>query len=397
MMQVKQMAEQIKEDIIGWRRSFHQNPELAWGEINSGLLIANELTKLGIEVKRIAGVGVLGILKGDQPGQTVALRSDMDALPVTEATDAAYKSTNIGVMHACGHDGHMAMLLGAAKILSQMKSEIMGTVRFIFQPAEEIGEGALKILDEGIMEGVHAILSIHLWPDLTTGKVSLDPGPRMASGDKLKITVRGKSGHGSMPHQGIDAITVAGAILSNLQSINSREVNPLEPVVVTIGKFHGGSRWNVICDEVVMEGTTRAFNPEVRNKLEAMIARIVKNTAATFRAEAELEYTYITPATINDPVISQIARKALTKIYGDEILIEAPKVMPGEDFAHLCGVAPGVIAFLGTGNKEKETTYPLHHEKFNIDEDALVIGTSLHAQFALNFLAGQKQVPGPAD
>ena len=385
-MNVRDSAEQFKEQIVSWRREVHSYPEVAWTETKTGNMVAEELKNLGIEVTRIAEIGVVGLLKGEKKGKTVALRADMDALPITEATDVPYKSKNLGAMHACGHDGHVAMLLGAAKVLSQMKNQINGTVKFIFQPAEEIGLGALKLIEAGVMEDVDAIFGIHLWPDLPSGKVSLVPGPRMASADKLKITVKGKSGHGSMPHQGIDAILAASAIIMNLQSISSREIAPLEPAVVTIGKLAGGTGWNITCDEVTLEGTTRCFSHEVRKSFPLAIERIIKNTAASYRAQAELEYIPIAPPLINDTLISQIAAASLQKLYGDNMAGTIEKVMGGEDFAFLCEKTPGAMAFVGIGNKEKKTDYPLHNDKFNIDEDVLPIGAALHAQFALGFL-----------
>ena len=385
-MNVRDSAEQFKEQIVSWRREVHAYPEVAWTETKTGNMVAEELKNLGIEVTRIAEIGVVGLLKGERTGKTVALRADMDALPITEATDVPYKSKNLGAMHACGHDGHVAMLLGAAKVLSQMKNQINGTVKFIFQPAEEIGLGALKLIEAGVMEDVDAIFGIHLWPDMPSGKVSLVPGPRMASADKLKITVKGKSGHGSMPHQGIDAILAASAIIMNLQSISSREIAPLEPAVVTIGKLAGGTGWNITCDEVTLEGTTRCFSHEVRKSFPLAIERIIKNTAASYRAQAELEYIPIAPPLINDTLISQIATASLQKLYGDNMAGTIEKVMGGEDFAFLCEKTPGAMAFVGIGNKEKKTDYPLHNDKFNIDEDVLPIGAALHAQFALDFL-----------
>ena len=385
-MNVRDSAEQFKEKIVSWRREVHAYPEVAWTETKTGNMVAEELKNLGIEVTRIAEIGVVGLLKGERTGKTVALRADMDALPITEATDVPYKSKNLGAMHACGHDGHVAMLLGAAKVLSQMKNQINGTVKFIFQPAEEIGLGALKLIEAGVMEDVDAIFGIHLWPDMPSGKVSLVPGPRMASADKLKITVKGKSGHGSMPHQGIDAILAASAIIMNLQSISSREIAPLEPAVVTIGKLAGGTGWNITCDEVTLEGTTRCFSHEVRKSFPLAIERIIKNTAASYRAQAELEYIPIAPPLINDALISQIAAASLQKLYGENMAGTIEKVMGGEDFAFLCEKTPGAMAFVGIGNKEKKTDYPLHNDKFNIDEDVLPIGAALHAQFALDFL-----------
>ena len=385
-MKVKEFAKKYKDQIIAWRREFHENPELSWEEVRTGNRICEELTRMNIEVKRIAKTGVLGILKGDKPGKTVALRADMDALPVKEANDISYKSKNEGVMHACGHDGHIAMLLGAAKILSLMKDEVEGTVIFIFQPAEEMGQGASKMIEEGAMKGVDAILGIHLWADLASGKVSLEPGPRMASTDRFQITIRGKGGHGSMPHQGVDAIVAASAVVMNLQSIVSREIGPLEPAVVTIGKFNGGERYNIISEEVLMEGTTRCFNPQVRDKFPIMIERMIKETAKAYRAEGELEYILGHPSVINDIQISQIASRAVVNNFGEESVVKFEKVTGGEDFAFYGQEAPGLMALVGVRNESKGAMYPHHYKKFNIDEDVLIIGTTLYSQFALDFL-----------
>ncbi len=385
-MTVRVAAEQLKEEIISWRRQIHANPEVGWHEVATGNLVAAELAKMGVEVTRVAKTGVLGVIKGTAPGKTVALRADMDALPIAEANDVPYKSKNPGVMHACGHDGHTAMLLGAAKILSGMRDKFKGTVKLFFQPSEEIGGGALGFIEAGATDGVGAILAIHLWPSLPSGKVSLVAGPRMASADKLLIKVRGKAGHGSMPHLGVDAILAAAAITMNLQSIVSREVAPLEPAVVTIGRFTGGTTWNITCDEVELEGTTRCFSREIRNNFPATIARIIKSTASSYRAEAELEYIPISPPTINDPLVAKVAAEALTELYGEDMLGELEKVMGGEDFAYYQERIPGAMVFMGAGNTAKETDFPLHNERFNLDEDVLPAGAALHAQFALNFL-----------
>lgn len=386
-MNVRDLAAQMKDEIVSWRRQIHANPEIGWETAATGNLVAAELEKFGIEVSRVAKTGVLGILKGKEGGKTVALRADMDALPITEVSDIPYKSKNPGAMHACGHDGHTAMLLGAAKILSRMRDKINGTVKFIFQPSEEIGGGALGFIEAGAIKGVDGILALHLWPDLPSGKISLVPGPRMAAADKFFITVKGKAGHGSMPHQGVDAILAAAAITMNLQSIVSREVAPLEPAVVTVGRFTGGTTWNITCDEVELEGTTRCFNREISKNFPATVERIVNNTAASYRAQvADFRYIRISPPTINDPQVTKVAVDALQELYGEVILGEMEKVMGGEDYAYFLELIPGAMVFVGIGNKEKKTDYPLHNERFNIDEDVLPTGAALHAQFALNFL-----------
>jgi len=388
-LNVRELSEKYKDEIIALRREFHENPELSWKEIRTGNRVEEELKKMGIEVERMAKTGVVGILKGREDGKVVALRADMDALPVEEANhDLPYKSKNTGVMHACGHDSHTAMLLVAAKVLSELKDQIKGTVKFIFQPAEETIQGAKAMLEEGVMNGVDAILGIHVWSQLSTGKVSVQSGPRFAAGDRFKITVKGKGSHGAAPHHGVDAIVAASAIVSNLQSIVSREIDPLEPAVVSLGTIKGGFNFNVICNEVVLEGTTRSFNQDIQTRYPSMIRRIIDETAASFKATAELEYIVGSLSCINDPEISRIAQHSITKLYGEEVIAHFEKIMGGEDFAYLNQDVPGIIAFLGGGNEVKNTTYPHHHEKFNIDEDALPVGTSLYAQFALDFLNG---------
>jgi len=385
-MKIRKLVEKYEDQIITWRREFHENPELSGEEIRTSERVCEELKKVNIEVKRIGKTGVLGILEGNKPGKTVALRADMDALPVQEANNIPYKSKSKGIMHACGHDGHTAMLLGAAKLLSQMRDKIKGRVKFIFQPAEESAQGASMMIKGGAIEGVDAILGIHLWADLAVGKVSVDPGPRMASTAMFKITIKGKGGHGSMPYQGVDAILAGSAVAIDLQSIVSREINSLDPAVLSIGKFCGGERWNILCDKVLMEGTARCFNNQVRDNFPVMIERVTKKTAEAYRAEGELEYILLTPPLINSLEMSKIALESLIKNFGKESVVELEKVMGGEDFAFFAQEVPSVFAFVGARNEKKGANYPHHHRKFNIDEDALVIGTSLYSQFALDFL-----------
>ena len=385
-MKIRELVGKYEDQIIAWRREFHENPELSHEEIRTSERVYEELKKVNIEVKRMGKTGVLGILKGSKSGKTVALRADMDALPIEEANDVPYKSKNKGVMHACGHDGHTAMLLGAATILSQLKDKIKGTIKFIFQPAEESGQGASMMIKRGVIEGVDAIMGIHLWADLAIGKVSVDPGPRMASGAMFKIVIKGKGGHGSIPHQGVDAIIAGSAVAMNLQSIISREINSNDPAVLSIGKFNGGERWNILCDKVLIEGSTRCFSNKVRDNFPIMIERVTKKTAEAYRAEGELEYIILAPPLINNIELSRIALQSLIKNFGEESVVELEKIMAAEDFAFFAQKVSSVFAFVGVRNEKKGANYPHHHRKFNIDEDALIIGTSLHSQFALDFL-----------
>lgn len=385
-MSVKEIASKYREYIIDMRRDFHAHPEASFQEVRTSKRIKEELDKMGIPYVSAAGTGVVATIKGNKEGKTVALRADIDALSVCELNDFEFKSQNEGMMHACGHDGHAAMLLGTAKVLNDMKEQINGSVKLFFQPAEEIGEGARAMIADGCMEGVDGVFGIHLWADVKTGKISVEEGPRMASADIFKLRVKGKGGHGSMPHQGIDAVLIGSAIVMNLQSIASREISPLESVVVSVGSINAGTRFNVIAEDAVLDGTCRCFNPEIREQLPEIIERIAKNTASAYRAEATLEYNKAIPVTINNKECSAIAKKAVEKLLGEDGVTLMEKVTGGEDMSEYLNRAPGVIAFVGAGNIEKGITYPHHHGKFTIDEDALEIGTSLYAQYAIDFL-----------
>ncbi|PAB59619.1 M20 family metallopeptidase [Anaeromicrobium sediminis] len=385
-MDYKKILEMQKDYVIKLRRDFHANPELSWKEFRTSKRIKEELENMGISYVEMAGTGVVGTINGNLPGKTIALRGDMDALEVTEKNEIEYKSQNPGVMHACGHDGHTAMLLGAARALNEVKDKINGSIKLIFQPAEEMVQGAKKMIEEGVLEGVDGILGIHLWSDMKTGKISVDPGPRMASGDHVIIDIIGKGGHGSMPHQGVDAIVAASDLVMNTQSIISREINPLDPVVFTIGEIKAGTRFNVMAGEVHLEGTTRCFDPEIRAKLPHIIERYAHYAASTYRAEARLKYIHGTPPTINHERCSSLAKETVLSMVGEGGLINLEKTTGSEDMAYYLEKIPGLIAFVGSGNDEKEANFPHHHPKFNLDEDSLAIGTELYFKFAIDFL-----------
>ncbi len=386
-MRSKELSKQYKDYVINLRREFHKYPELSWQEFRTSERIKEELTNLEIPFVSMAKTGVVATIQGSEEGKVVGLRADMDALEVNEANDVPYKSVNEGIMHACGHDGHVAMLLGAAKILSEMKNEIKGNIKLFFQPAEEDIGGAERMIKEGCMQGVNNVLAIHLWSELQTGKVSVEKGPRMAATGKFKIKVKGVSGHGSLPNQGIDALVAASSIVMDLQSIVSREISPLESAVVSVGTFNSGTRYNVIAGEAVLEGTTRCFNNEIRNEFPKIIKRIVDNTSNSYRVKAELQYIKGAPPTINDAKSSQLAVNTVEKILGSDGNTQFQKTTGGEDFAYFLEKAPGLLAFVGARNEEKSYTYAHHHERFNIDEDALEIGTALYVQYAIDFLS----------
>lgn len=380
---IKKLGEKYKDYMVEMRRYFHENPEPSTEEYNTSAKIKEELDKMGIPYVSIAGTGVIGTIQGGKPGKTVALRADMDALQVKECTGLPFASKKEGLMHACGHDGHIASLLGAAKILNEIKDEIQGTVKLFFQPAEETAWGAKKMIEEGALEGVDGVFGIHIWADIELGKISVEAGPRMASTDLFRIKVTGKGGHGSLPHQGVDAVVAGSAIVMNLQSIVSREISPLETAVVSVGQIKSGSRFNVIAPEAFMDGTTRAFSAEVRGKFHEMIDRIAKNTAAAYRAEAVTEYEYLVPVTINDERCSKIAEEAVRETFGEEALTTFPKITGSEDFSYFSNEREGVLCFVGTGT---ENYYPHHHPKFSVDERALPITASMYAAYAVNYL-----------
>lgn len=386
MCDIQGLVKKDGEYVRDLRRYFHKYPETSWNEVNTSKKIKIELDKLGIPYKNIANTGVIAEINGEYPGKCVLLRADMDALSVVEKNQCQYTSVNEGIMHACGHDGHIAMLIAAAKVLNDLKSKVHGSIKLLFQPAEEVAEGAKACIEEGILERVNGVFAIHLWSDIPCGKISVEEGPRMSSADIFKIKLYGKGGHGAMPHQTVDTVVAASALVMNLQTLISREVNPRESAVVTVGKLIAGSRFNVIAAEATLEGTTRTFNEEIRAQFPEIINRIVENTANTFRAKGELEYKLATPVTINDSNCSKIAEQSVRKILGEEGLTKLDKLTVTEDFGFILQKVPGVLAFVGVRNDKKGINYPQHHERYDIDEEALEIGTALYVQYALDFL-----------
>lgn len=376
----------IKSWVIELRREFHRHPEPSWQEHRTAARVEEILKSLGVETRRVAGTGVVGVLRGGLPGKTVALRADMDALQQSEKTGLEYASQNPGVMHACGHDAHTAMLLGAARILAEGKQSFRGNVVFLFQPAEELAQGAKAMIEAGALEGVDAVFGIHVWSGLPTGTVSIEPGPRMASIDIFKVTVRGKGGHGSAPHQGIDTIVPAALMVLGFQSIVTKELDARNPVVLSIGQIHGGTRFNIIADETWMDGSVRCFDPAIQDMVEEKMKRVAQLTAEAHRATVEFQYTRGCPVTFNDPKLTELAQQVARAELGEGSLKHLEPLTGSEDFSFFASKVPGTFAFLGTGNEAKGTTYPQHHPQYNIDEDALEVGTRLYVAFARAFL-----------
>lgn len=389
-MDIKEKAENIKDYIIEMRRHFHQNPELSLEEFETTKKIVNELEKMGIEVSTFKDglTGCVGTIKGAKEGKTLLLRADIDALSVHEKTNLEFASRVDGKMHACGHDCHAAMLLGVAKILSEMKDKFSGNIKLFFQAAEEIGLGAKLSIEQGVMDNVDACYGVHVTPRFESPKINMQYGERMATTDVFKLTVEGTSSHGSSPHLGHDAIVASAAIITALQTIVSRINNPLKPAVVTIGTIKGGQRFNIIANEVIMEGNVRTFDEIFRKEIETHIREIAESVAKAHSCTAKLEYRYGTGVVLNkDKNLVDIAQNAVKKLYGEDSLVEMEKITGGEDFSLLMEKAPGIFGYIGTRNPKVPGSEKInHHECFTVDEDALIRGTAVAVQFALDYL-----------
>ncbi|MBC1514551.1 M20 family metallopeptidase [Listeria immobilis] len=384
---IKQHILKEENEMIAFRRDLHQHPELQWQEFRTTDQVAKELDKLGVPYKRTEPTGLIADLVGGKPGKTIALRGDMDALPVQELNDSlAYKSTEDGKMHACGHDSHTSMLLTAAKALKEVQAELNGTVRFIFQPSEENAEGAKEMVAQGAMEGVDHVFGIHIWSQIPSNKISCIVGSSFASADIVQIDFKGQGGHGAMPHDTIDAAVIASSFVMNLQAIVARETDPLDPVVVTIGKMEVGTRFNVIAENAHLEGTVRCFNNTTRAKVAKSIEHYAKHTAAIYGGTAEVVYTEGTQPVINDEKSALLVQKTIVESFGEAALYFEKPTTGGEDFSYFMDEAPGSFALVGCANAEKDTEWAHHHGRFNIDESVMKNGAELYAQFAYNYL-----------
>ena len=387
-MNVKELAKEQESYVIQCRHYLHSHPELSTKEVNTTRFIKEELEKMGVEVQEFEGItGCVGTIKGDKPGKTVMLRADIDALPITENPGKSYCSLNPGVMHACGHDCHTSMLLGAAKILSAHRDEIHGTVKLIFQMAEEIGRKSEEYVKRGALEGVDAIFGMLIWSAVPAGKVNFESGERMACSDRFTIKIHGKSSHGSAPHEGKDAIIAGAAAIQALQTIPSRINNPFNALVVTVGIFNGGTKENIIADQAELTGTVRAFNREFRNSMPEVIKSVVEPVVKGYGCSAEVDYYFGPSPLINDHEdLVQIARGAASKEMGEDALIPLKKMTGAEDFSVYMETVPGVFGYLGCRNEEKGIIAAHHHPAFDVDEDVLYHGTGIYVQFALDYL-----------
>ena len=386
-------CEGLQGYIVGIRRALHQIPELGTDLPKTQAAICAELDKLGIPYKKNQGdSGLIGMIHGGKPGKTILLRADIDALPIKEDTGLPFASKHEGCMHACGHDNHAAMLLGALRVLNEHKAELTGNVKFVFQTGEEISRGAKVAIKEGVMDGVDAVFGTHIGsildPNIPAGTFIVVPGCAMASFDRFVLTVKGTGCHGSTPEKGVDPITIASNIVLSLQEVIAREIAAPKAAVLTIGKIAGGFAYNVIPNEVVIEGTIRAFEDSVRQYLAKRIGEIAKGVAATFRGGCDFEMDWGAPPVVNDEAMAKLAGEAAKKVLGAENVITsmpAPN-MAGEDFAYYLEKAPGAFMFLSSSNHEKHTDIPHHNPKFDVDEDVLYRGSAVFVSIVEEFL-----------
>ena len=388
MDKIKESVLRHKETVVALRRHFHQHPEVGGEEFATQARIIEELTALGLSPKKIADTGVIADLKGAHPGKMVALRADIDALPIQDEIDKPYKSTIPGKCHACGHDAHTAMLLTLARVFTDLKADIHGTIRLMFQPSEErFPGGAERMVAAGCMEGVDYVLGAHVWQPLPAGKIGISYGRTMAAPDQFTIFVQGKGGHGSMPQGTVCALSTGAEIVSMLNSILGRNVNPLESAVVSLGSFHSGEVFNIIPDTAEIKGTVRTFDDSVRklvwDRFDEICAGVCSARGATYTVDKVFGY----PAVINNPEISAVVAEAGREAAGAEAVVEIGPSMGGEDFSYFMQKAPGMFLMLGGGNPATDAIYPHHHPKFDIDDSVLPIGVETFARATFKLLA----------
>ena len=392
MSELRGIIDKYWEKVREHRNWLHQHPEPSTQEKETSAYVAQALRDMGLEpTEHVGGYGVTALIQGKGPGKCVGLRADMDALPLTESTGLACSSLTPGMAHSCGHDAHTAMLLGAAYVLNELKDTFNGTVKLVFQPAEEnvATSGARKMIEEGVLENpkVDAMFGQHVWPAFPVGKVGIRDTQMMASSDRLYLTVRGKSTHGSAPENGIDAVMIAAYVVTALQSIVARNVSPLDSAVISFGNIHGGTAYNIITDEVKLEGTCRNLNPEIRNSMPERIENIVKGVVEGMGGTYEFTYLRCYSPTVNDPAKSGLVKQAIVETVGEEgLLMPERPALGGEDFSFYCEKVPSAFFWLGCHDPAKPA-YPIHHGSFAPAEEALPIGMEVLVSSALKFLA----------
>ena len=393
MMDIGSLIARKQSRIIGFRRDLHRIPETAFTEKKTAAYVAERLAEMGLPCRTgIATTGIVAELSTGRPGPVLLLRADMDALPIEEETGLAFASEHPGVMHACGHDGHMAMLLGAAEVMSELRDELCGTVKFVFQPAEEGPGGAKPMIEAGIMDNpaVDYALGCHIWPDLPAGVIGVRTGPMMAAMDRFDVRIIGRGGHGAMPHQCIDALEVGCHVVGALQRLVSRNLNPLEPTVVTVGRFQAGSTFNVIAGEAEFCGTTRTFHRDIWREWPERIETLVAGICRAHGAEYHLEYTPGYPPLVNHEFMADIVRRCAGEAFGNERVTEPERTTGGEDMAFYLERVPGCFFCLGSGRPGQAS---IHNARFDFPEEILANGVEIHVRAALELL-GTKQSTG---
>jgi len=382
-------AAAIEADLIALRREIHRRPELGRHESETTRLVARELTALGIPFRRVADTGVEAMLTGELPGPTIALRADMDALPIQEQSDLSCASEIPGVMHACGHDLHTAALLGAARLLAAHRSDLRGSVRFLFQPDEEGDGGAARMIEDGCMDGVSAVFGAHVAPEYPCGTVGVRFGKAYAASNPFDITLRGRSSHGAEPHLGCDAIVAASALVGAIQTLVSREVSPLDSAVISIGSLHAGTARNIIADEAHLSGIIRCFGPEMRKNLAGRLTAMADGIAVAHGCTAEVRIQWGYSGIINNDAMTAHVQKSAEALLGqDRVIVEPVPSLTTEDFGEFLSRAPGTFWHIGVGRAGEENA-PLHNPRFNPDEGAIRIAAALHAKAAWDYLSGR--------
>ena len=388
---LQQEIEDFKNELVEIRRKFHQIPELGFEEYETSALINDYLKNWGIETKRNVGeTGVTALIKGKGEGKTIAIRADIDALPIEEKTDLGFASKNKGKMHACGHDSHITIALGTAKVLSKYKDRLNGNIKFIFQPAEEILSGAKAMIEDGVLKDpeVDAIIGLHNWPELNSGEIGIKTGSIMAAADKFEVVIKGVGGHGALPHKTVDPIVVSAEIINALQRIISREIDPQETAVISIGTLNSGTAFNIIPDELKFSGTVRTFDDNIRKYIARRMEEIISAACQGAGCDFDFDYHFGIPATVNDEKFTQRVIKVLREKLRDTKIVEpVTPSMGGEDFSLFLNKVPGTYFFLGTGNEEKGIIHSIHHPKYIIDEDILPIGVKAFSEIVLNYLS----------
>jgi amidohydrolase len=383
---VREVDAATTQHLITHRRELHASPELSFKEDQTAHYIGERLEAVGVDklTRGVGGTGVVAEIHGKRPGRSVLVRADMDGLPLTETVDVPFRSTHVGVMHACGHDVHMAIALELVRWLAERRHELPGRVRFAFQPAEEQAGGAKPMIDAGVLDGIDRVIGLHVWSPLPTGQVAVPRGIVMASADMFTLTIRGRGGHGAQPHLTIDAVVIAAEVVMALQTLVSRETSPVAPAVITLGSVHGGTAANIVAGEVVMQGTLRTFDAELRARLLARIAQVAEGIAGGMRGSSEFQHDSGTPPVINNPAMAELVREAASNVLGKAAVVPLEPLMVGEDFAYFLEERPGCFFMLGGAPEGPPVVH--HTPEFRIDERCLPVGFQVMCAAVLRLL-----------